>query len=303
LIERIPLPPRSEWLELRRRDITASDVAAICGLSPYKTALRVWAEKCGEVAEAEDNPSMKRGRWLEAAVFSALAEEKTEWVVKRPGIYVRDTEARIGATPDAIALTSEGDAVVQMKIVAKPVFDAWQGEPPIGYVLQTLTEAMLMDTQQAYLAAMVIDVFTADLHIFPVNRHPGAEAKIRETVARFWSDVEAGRMPAADYARDSDLLQELYPPREHVEPLDFSGDNRLPEILAERERLMADEKSVKARLDEIKAELVDKLHGAPAAICGEWKITQSITHRKEQIIKATSFPVLRISRVKQRKAA
>lgn len=303
MIERIPMPSKAEWLELRRSDVTASDVAAICGLSPYKTALRVWAEKCGEVPEAEDNPAMKRGRWLEAAVFSALAEEKTEWVIKRPGIYIRDTEARIGATPDAIALAPEGDAVVQMKIVAKPVFDTWQGEPPIGYVLQTLTEAMLMDTPQAYLVAMVIDVFTADLHIFPVQRHPSAEAKIRDTVARFWSDVEAGRMPAADYSRDSDLLQHLYPPRERVEPIDLNGDNRLPDLLAERERLMADFSSAKARIEEIKAELTEKLHGAPAAICGDWRITQSMTNRPEHIVKASSYPVLRVSRIKERKAA
>lgn len=302
MIERIPLPSKAEWLELRRRDVTASDVAAVCGLSPYKTPLRLWAEKCGEVAETEDTPAMRRGRWLEAAVFSALAEEKPEWIVKRPGIYVRDTEARLGATPDAFALTPEGDGVVQMKVVAKPVFDTWQGEPPIGYVLQTLTEAMLLSTPNAHLAVMVVDTFACDLHIFPVQRHRGAETRIRKTVARFWADVAEGRAPAADYSRDGELLQELYPPREHIEPIDLTGDNLLPDLLAERERLAAQEKAAKSRLEEIKGEIVEKLKGAPAAVCDGWKITHSIAHRKETVLKATSFPVIRVTRPKEKAA-
>lgn len=299
--ERIPITSRAQWLDLRRADITASDVAAVCGLSPYKSALRVWAEKIGEVAEPNETAAMRRGRWLEISVIAALAEERPDWSIRQPHVYIRDPEERIGATVDAIANSQDGETIVQCKVVSRPVFDAgWQDGPPIAYQLQTLTETMLWDAPRAVVAALVIDTYSAELEIFPVNRHAGAEAKIRETVAGFWADVAAGRQPAADYSRDSELLQVLYRPRKEIEPIDLTGDNLLPELLAERERLMTTSKGAETRLEEIKAELVDKLKGAPVGLCDGWKISHTVTHRKEFVMAAKSFPVLKVTRPKER---
>lgn len=109
-IEKIPITSRSQWLELRRRDITASDIGAACGLSPFKSPLRIWAEKVGEVAETAETAAMRRGRWLETAVLAALADEHPDWVISQPNIYVRDPDARIGATIDAIAEIPDEDS-------------------------------------------------------------------------------------------------------------------------------------------------------------------------------------------------
>lgn len=303
-VERIPITSRAQWLELRRQDITASDIAAICGLSPYKSALRVWAEKVGEVAETGETKAMRRGRWLETSALTALAEERPEWSIKQPFVYLRDPEARIGATPDAIASTPDGSrTIIQCKVVSRPIFDAgWQDGPPIAYQLQTLTEAMLWGAQRAVVAALVIDTFSAELEIFPVERHAGAEAKIRETAASFWSDVAAGRQPAADYSRDSDLLKELYRPKVGVEPVDLSTDNFMHELLAEREMLSGNVKADKYRLEQINAEITDKLKGATVGLCGPWKISNTMAHRKEHIVKAVDFPMLKVTRIKEKAA-
>jgi putative phage-type endonuclease len=302
-IERIPITSRAQWFELRRQDITASDVAAICGLSPYKSALRVWAEKCGEVAETAETAAMRRGRWLEISVIAALAEERPDWSIRQPHVYIRDPEERIGATVDAIANSQDGETIVQCKVVSRPVFEAgWQDGPPIAYQLQTLTEAMLWDAPRACLAALVIDTYSAELEIFPVERHAGAEAKIRETVAGFWADVAAGRQPAADYSRDSELLQVLYRPKEGVEPIDLSRDNRMVALLAERDDHMSDKRAAEDNLDAINGEIIHKLNGSPVAICNGWKVANSITHRKETVLKATSYPVLRVTRIKEKAA-
>lgn len=302
MIERIPITSREQWLDLRRHDITASDVAAVCGLSPYKSALRLWAEKTGEVSEGEENNAMRRGRWLEAGVISALNEEYPTWAVHKLSEYLRDPEIRIGATPDALAYTPD-ETIVQCKVISAPSFESgWKDGPPVGYQLQTLTEAMLWDAPTAYLAALVIDTYGAELHVVEVPRHPAAEAKIRETVARFWSDVEAGKVPAVDYAKDSELLKILYRPKEGMEPIDLSADNLLPEILAEREKITADLKSLEDRKKEIGAEIIHKLNGSAVGLCDGWKIQHSTTNRPEHVVKATSFPVLRVSRIKEKTA-
>lgn len=40
-------PDRSEFLARRMAGIGGSDIAAVLGLSPYKTALQLWMEKTG----------------------------------------------------------------------------------------------------------------------------------------------------------------------------------------------------------------------------------------------------------------
>ena len=46
----------------RRGYIGSSDIAAIIGLSPFKTAYEVWEEKVADSWEETDNPILRRGR-------------------------------------------------------------------------------------------------------------------------------------------------------------------------------------------------------------------------------------------------
>ena len=41
-------PSRDAWLAARRSGIGGSDIAAICGLSPYQTPYDVWLDKLGQ---------------------------------------------------------------------------------------------------------------------------------------------------------------------------------------------------------------------------------------------------------------
>ena len=62
---------RQQWLELRMRDITASDVGAVCGVSPYRnnSAAKVWALKKGLIPPDEETSRMRAGRWFEPAAY------------------------------------------------------------------------------------------------------------------------------------------------------------------------------------------------------------------------------------------
>ncbi len=61
---------REAFLAERMTGIGGSDAAAICGLDPYKTPLRVWAEKTGKIPAAEQNEAMWRGIMLEPVVIA-----------------------------------------------------------------------------------------------------------------------------------------------------------------------------------------------------------------------------------------
>ena len=61
--EFIKAPQRSpEWFALRKDAITATDIAVISGLSPYKTPFRLFAEKSGKVMEQAAGTAADRGR-------------------------------------------------------------------------------------------------------------------------------------------------------------------------------------------------------------------------------------------------
>ena len=131
-IERHPSPTASAWLALRRENINASEIGIVCGAAGYGSPAELYAEKKGLRPPLIDNGTLKRGRWGEAAVFEALADERPEWDVRRAKVYLRDPALRIGATPDgfAIAPDRDGFGVVQTKMVSRSVFRAkWLVDP------------------------------------------------------------------------------------------------------------------------------------------------------------------------------
>lgn len=299
-VERIPVADRQQWLALRRQDVTASDVAAACGCSPFKTALQLWAEKTGVDLGDEDSALMRRGRHLEDAVLNYYREENPGHMVTKPGLYLRDPAQRIGATPDAVVTTGIDDVVLQCKVVAKPVFDReWSDGPPLHYQLQVLTETMLWGAARGMLAVLAIDAFGAEFQTFQVTRHPAAEDRIREAVAQFWADIGEGRQPRADYSRDAALLSMLNPPNEKAPPLDLAADNRMPALLAEYETAKSAEKAARAEIEALRAEIIDKLGTASLATLPGWKVSHRMQDRKAYTVAAASYPVLKVTRLKE----
>lgn len=83
---------RAEWLEARRTGIGGSDIAAVLGLSPWRTALDVWRSKVEPVEEPAEPPEpMYWGRVLEAVVASEYQRrtqqrvQRINQILRRPG--------------------------------------------------------------------------------------------------------------------------------------------------------------------------------------------------------------------------
>jgi len=297
VIQRIPITDRASWLAMRADDLTASDIGAAIGVDKYKSALKLYAEKTGMVMPDPDNPAMRRGRWLEAAVLSAIAEQNPDWEIRPAKVYVRDPELRLGATPDAIAITDlPGVTNVQCKVVARPEFErSWADGPPLNYLLQTVTEGMLLGVDQSLLAALVIDTYTAELELYPVPRHEGAEAKVRDIATGFWSNIAKGLWPQLDKSRDAETITQMFPTEKKGEVVDLSHDNYLVELLQQRSTaktiIAVEEQHVK----EIETEIKAKLRDAEEARVPGWKITWKAQERAAYTVKASKSRPLRIT--------
>lgn len=305
MIEKFTVLDRAEWLARRAHDLTASDIGAAAGVDLYKTRLALYAEKTGQIMPASDSPLMRRGRWLESAVLAAIRDEYPHWEVRPVGMYYRDPELRLGATPDFVAVADlPGVTNIQAKVVSRPSFERhWDAGPPISYQLQTVCEAMLMEAHQSIVAALVIDTYRADLHLFPLPRHEAAERSIRQIATAFWDSVREGRAPPADYAQDRAVVEALHPTSVAEPVLDLTGDNELAVLLPELAALKTGVAIDKKRIDEIETAVKAKLGDAERATLPGWDVSWKSQHRKEHVVKASNYRVLRVKDLDEKEEA
>ena len=66
---------KQEWLMERKNYIGGSDLGAIAGLNPYRTALDVYLDKTSDDITEETSPAMRWGNFLEDVVAKAYSED------------------------------------------------------------------------------------------------------------------------------------------------------------------------------------------------------------------------------------
>lgn len=290
---------RAKWLALRKQDVTASTVGALFGCHPYETQLGLFKEKTGLETPLSNSAMLEWRLMLEGAVAVAVARQRPGWKIIKATEYLRDTDLRIGATPDFyIEGDPRGLGVLQAKTIAPSAYKKqWQdGQPPFWIALQNATELMLeYEADFGAVAGLVIDPWKCQCEITEIPRHAGVEARICDAVAKFWLDVEAGREPAPDYAKDAELIASMYPEAKPLKTIDLTGDNHLPVLLAERADLKKRLKLDEARAKEIETEVKFKMGDAEIATLGEFTITLKTQERAAHAVKASRFRKLNIT--------
>lgn len=82
--------------------------------------------------------------------------------------------------------------------------------------------------------------------------------------------------------------------------LDLRGDNRLPVLLDERERLKVELKRTQDQLKELDTELRDKLGDAQQMVTDGWMVSQSTYIRNEYTVPASTMHRLTVKRTGKR---
>ena len=175
---------------------------------------------------------------------------------------------------------------------------------PLKYQLQTLAEVILAEAAYTgesihpVVAALVVDTFSAELHLIEVVRHAEAEKKILATVRQFWSDFAAGVMPPLDTSRDHDLVKSLYP-TDNGGTIDLSFDNALPSLMDERKTLAEQITAAEKRKKQIDTEVKDKIgENSFALIAGGRKLSHKMQSRAGHVVGPSEFRVLREVKVR-----
>src|ERR1700757_2416969 len=100
-----------EWLTWRKQKITATDSAVILGISPYRTALELWAEKLNLIDPPVMNIYMQRGNDLEPEAREKFQDMMS--VLVFPCAIEHKTIPWMAASIDGITL--ERDLIVEIK--------------------------------------------------------------------------------------------------------------------------------------------------------------------------------------------
>ena len=104
-----------EWHELRNTKgvISGSEIGAILGLSPFTSAVTLWAEKTGRIErDFVGNTAMRLGQLVEPAIRELYKEQHPDHVVEEVGTYAAASASWMHANPDAICLDETGQGYV-----------------------------------------------------------------------------------------------------------------------------------------------------------------------------------------------
>lgn len=188
-----------EQVALRRTGICATDVAAILGLSPWRSPLDVFLEKTNRAAPVEENEDMQRGTFLEDGARLWYAH-RTGAKVAQPGTVVHPRDSLIIATPDGVPLLPGGD-VRGLEIKMPSSAHGW-GEPgtdavPDYYVPQVAWQLAAMPEWTD-----TVDVFAVlegKPRLYYVRRDVELEGLLVDEAHRFWRDhVVTGKPPEVE---------------------------------------------------------------------------------------------------------
>lgn len=186
-----------QWLAYRRTGLGGSDAGAIMGVSPYKSAYAVWADKLGALPPVEDSEPMRQGRDLEEYVARRFCEET--------GLRVRRNQQMLRSIAHPMMLANIDRQVIGQRagLECKTSRDTTMrryknGEYPMEYYCQCLHYLAVTGWDRWYLAVLV---YGTDLLVFEIKR-----AEVEDDISAlikaedsFWHEyVIPGKQPLPD---------------------------------------------------------------------------------------------------------
>jgi putative phage-type endonuclease len=287
---------RQEWLRLRRSGIGSSDIAAVAGLSKYRSALSVYLDKIGEAEEQEDNEHIEFGNWMEPIIRAEfpkryLKKEGVEILVDAfPYLLQHPEKQWMLFSPDGAMIHQTADwGGIEIKTAGERQCKEWMEDNlPDEYYCQLQWGMAVTGWQYFYIVALV----GKRLVWKHVPRNQDVIDTLTEIGENFWhSNVLRKVPPLPDGSEDAGrALKSLYP-AEDGQVVELHG--LLPDY-EDYKTLTEEIKAKEKRLNEIKQRIMAQMGTAETALIGDRKATWKTVEKKEYMVKASSSRVFRI---------
>jgi putative phage-type endonuclease len=287
---------RDRWLEARRSGIGSSDAATIVRVNPWKSPLELYAEKLG-IEEAEDQSEAAYwGSILEPLVLKRFAKETGRTC--RPAGVLLQSKAQPWqlATLDGVQFDAErGPGVVEVKCTS--LAERWEDGPP-PYVVAQVQHQLAVTGYRWGSIAVLFNGREFFWHDF--ERNEEMIGHLIEAESEFWRRVQALEPPDPEgTTRDKEIIAKLFPCDVNPDPVVLDGS--FIEFDERRSALKEDEKRIAGELQQIENALRMAIGEHAAALLPSGVIySLKLQHRKECVMPASSFRVLRRSERKGR---
>jgi putative phage-type endonuclease len=185
---------KQEWLRERKNYLGGTDLAAICGLNPYRTALDVYLEKTSDDIAYETNAAMRWGNLLEDVVAKAYSEDTGRTIEIEPNTIYHPEYKFLGANIDRWADNKR--RILECKtasfLKAKEWGDLGTDQIPESYLIQNATYSAVCNIPVVDTAVLIGG---QDFRIYTYNRNKELEDKIIKIGVNFWHNHIEKRIP------------------------------------------------------------------------------------------------------------
>lgn len=204
----------AEEKALRQQGLGASEIAAIAGVNPWRSALDVWLVKTGKKRDRESQRT-KMGQRMEAVIGEwYMAQHEERWSWSKPKTIVHPTIPWAMATPDLIGSSGDQKRRCEIKLVGSHLRDHWHGGLNVpGYVYcQVLWQGFVTGIEIGDVAVW-FGLDEDDQRVIPVRYDVEVVDDLAELADNFWNrNVKRDIPPAVESTEDwGEYLAKRYP--------------------------------------------------------------------------------------------
>lgn len=275
MIKDIKFANHDEWLAIRHKYIGGSDAAAVIGMSPYKSAYTLWAEKTDKIPAFAGNITTEVGAFLEEKVAELFTRETQKKVRKHNSTMVNDAYPFACANVDRLIVGEK--AFLEIKTTNSfPIMRQLRNsdEFPDAYYAQCVHYFAVTGLQKCYLAVLVN---CRELKIYEMERDEDEINALMSAEASFWENVKTNTPPAVDGTEStSDTLKTLYPGSNGDEISLVGYDKYLADYIEISQQI----KTLKTMQDEAANKVKAYMGDSAKAVSDAYKVSWATSERR-----------------------
>ena len=285
---------KEHWPELKSKDISSTEVAALFGLSPYLTKFELWhRKKNGSILSIDENERMKWGTRLEPAIAEGIGVDNG-WDVAPFKNYMTIPELRLGSSFDYVIGNNE--SLLEIKNVDNLIFkDGWEIdedgniEAPPHIELQVQHQMLVSGINKCKIGALVGG---NKLSLIEREIDKDITEKILNECGKFWKSIDDNTAPEPNFEKDAEFIMHLY---NYAEPNKVMDSNEEIQKLAKEYREWAQKaKDAGIKKDALKAQLLKNIGDSEKCKGDNFTISAGIVSEAEINYKRKAYRSFRI---------
>lgn len=271
---------KEKWLEMRKSNLNSTDIAALFGLSPYKTVFELYHRHVNKdlVEEFKGNEFTKWGQRLESAIAHGIAKDEG-YNITPMYEYISIPELRLGASFD-FSIDSCPESLHRGILEVKNVFglifnEQWITED--GYIeapphieIQCQTQMLVSERKFLKIGALVSGNKIELLHR---KRDEEIIEAIKKKVVEFWHMVDNKIEPNIDFVKDAKFLAQIYGYAEPNKILDARGNEEIATLVQGYIAASKQEKTAQLNKKAFKSQLLVTIGEAEKCIGEKFSIS------------------------------